>query len=309
MPAVRSSPRKRTIKTEVTTVAEVTTPITQTFKVTKKTTTTTITTKPKAKKVAVRDPTPDLSQFPHSHKHISQQTQYDEVMDFLSKRDPKLAALIAKTPCRPLVPGEARSENNYFKALARSIIYQQLSGKAAASIYRKFVKLFFDNDDEENFPTAQQVKDTPAARLREGGLSVRKGEYLVELASRFADGSISDAKLDGATDAEIDEMLTSVRGIGQWTVDMFKIFTLKRPNVLPVGDLAVRKGMAMHFGISGKTTTSKSSSSSNSKVSKIYLPTPEEMFQHAEVWQPYRTVGSFYMWRVQDTKLMDEEDE
>ncbi|RKO89392.1 DNA glycosylase, partial [Blyttiomyces helicus] len=180
-----------------------------------------------------------------------------------------------------------------FRALVRSVIYQQLNGKAAATILARFVALFFpvpegeEDLKSERFPTPQQVRNMDLAVLKSAGLSGRKAEYLHSLADRFLDGAITNEKLLTLSDAEISALLTSVKGIGQWTVDMFLIFTLRRPNVLPTGDLGVRRGMASHFGMTGAA-----------KGKKGYLPSAAEMEAAAVLWEPYRTIGSFYMWRI-----------
>ncbi|KAG0169484.1 hypothetical protein DFQ28_010117 [Apophysomyces sp. BC1034] len=124
--------------------------------------------------------------------------------------------------------------------------------------------------------------------LRSAGLSARKVSYIQDLAQKFADKVIVPEKLDAMSDQDISKLLCSVKGIGQWTVDMFLMFNLCHPDVLPVTDLGIRKGMAVHFGLSAK---------------KNALPLPEEMRKLSEVWQPYRTVASWYMWRVLEMEV------
>jgi DNA-3-methyladenine glycosylase II len=171
-------------------------------------------------------------------------------------------------------PQLARTRNS-FQTLARAIVYQQLSTKAAATIYRRFGDLF----PTRRFPTPAAVAATPFERLRSAGLSRAKAAYLLDLAARFDDGTIRSRRFSSMTNDELSAALTQVKGIGQWSVDMFLIFGLNRPDVLPVGDLAVRKGMQAYFRL--RT-----------------LPKPARMEKLAEPWRPYRTVGSWYMWRT-----------
>jgi DNA-3-methyladenine glycosylase II len=186
------------------------------------------------------------------------------------KRDPHLAPLIARNG-----PPTFKPEANAFRALAESIIYQQLSGKAAATILDRFIGLF----PGRRFPSPGHMLTTPMARLRSAGLSGQKASYLLDLATKFCDRTIQPRKFPSMSDDEISEHLIQVKGIGQWTADMFLMFALNRPDVLPVGDLGIRNG-----------------------VKKLYRlrkePTPEKMIAIAEPWRPYRTVASWYLWRV-----------
>lgn len=118
--------------------------------------------------------------------------------------------------------------------------------------------------------------------LRAAGLSERKVSYVKDLAAHFLDGRLNDALLHSASDSELAAALIAVRGIGEWTCHMFMMFTLKRGNVLPVGDLGVRKGVMLCFGLKK-------------------LPNREQMEELAAAWEPFRTVGSYYMWKVADS--------
>ncbi len=177
------------------------------------------------------------------------------------------------------LPGWSRTRNS-FESLGRAIVYQQLSGKAAATIYGRFVDLF----PRRRFPRPDQLRRMPLGRLRSAGLSRGKASYLKELATAYIDGSVSPRRFRTGSDAEISAMLLAVKGIGAWSVDMFLIFALNRPDVLPVGDLGVRKGMRAYFGLDD-------------------LPDAELMLRLAEPWRPYRSVASWYMWRCADTLL------
>ncbi|KAI9017464.1 DNA glycosylase [Gaertneriomyces semiglobifer] len=224
----------------------------------------------------------------------------------ICKKDPKLAAVIQKTgkPCKIFEEvKDDGQELNAFKALATAIIYQQLHGKAAATIERRFIDLFQDNGVEPSsatrtFPTPKQARAADRQTLRSVGLSERKAEYIHCLADRFIDGTITNEKLLSMPDEELSQLLCSIKGIGPWTVDMFLMFDLKRPNILPVGDLGVRKGMAIHFGLKG-----------TAKGKKNDLPSPEQMRTAAAIWEPYRTIGSYYMWALMDIKTVKDSEE
>ena len=164
-----------------------------------------------------------------------------------------------------------------FQSLVRSIIYQQISGKAAAAITKKFLALF----PGDKFPTPAQVLKVTDAKFKKAGVSPQKRGYLRDLALRFTDGTIEPHKFPKMTDEEIREHLIRVKGIGRWTADMFLMFTLYRPDVLPTGDLAIQKGFQKVFGLRK-------------------LPSVMKMEKLAKLWSPHRTVASLYLWRVVD---------
>ncbi len=197
------------------------------------------------------------------------------------KRDKKLARVIAKVP-------KPKFERNRdpFKALCSSIIYQQLSGKAAATIHRRFIKLYNHRGEAsmiENHPTAKQVAKTSVAKFRTAGVSKQKATYLRDLAEKFLDGTVDPRHFHEMTDDAIREHLVAVKGIGRWTADMFLMFTLHRPDVLPTGDLGIQKGMQKLFKLHG-------------------LPDSSHMEHLASRWRPYRTVACWYLWQIIDTK-------
>jgi 3-methyladenine DNA glycosylase/8-oxoguanine DNA glycosylase len=187
--------------------------------------------------------------------------------------DPSMDSLIRRVGAFTMRPVPAHS---LFQVLVRSIVYQQLTGKAAATILGRVVALFAP----KRFPSPEDLLEIPSERLRAAGLSSAKTAALKDLAARRLDGTVpSLARVRLMEDEEIIERLTAVRGIGRWTVEMLLIFKLGRPDVLPLGDLGVRKGFALTFG-------------------KRKLPEPGTMSRRAERWRPYRSVASWYLWRA-----------
>ncbi|KAH7888820.1 DNA glycosylase [Phlebopus sp. FC_14] len=182
---------------------------------------------------------------------------FEDAKAHLVNVDSRFAGLFARLKCKPF---EYLEQAHPFRALVMSILGQQISWLAARSIIHKFIRLYDQSLPEKPadyshtksatsfFPTPYQVANTEIVTLKTAGLSTRKAEYVKDLAARFADGRLSTSKLFAASDEELAEMLIEVRGIGRWTVDMFAIFTLRRPNVLPVGDLGVQRGMVRWFG-------------------------------------------------------------
>jgi DNA-3-methyladenine glycosylase II len=211
----------------------------------------------------------------------------------LSANDPKLAKLIERAgPCTLHVA----SGQSPFEALVESIIYQQLHGKAAATIHRRMIESFapvmtLAAPGTGAHPTPQQLLDCPNEQLRAAGLSKNKMLALRDLAAKTIDGTVPTlAAIRRLPDEAIIEHLTQVRGIGRWTVEMLLIFRLGRTNVLPVDDYGVRKGFALTFGKLKPTD----------KVTPMDLPKPDEMRRRAKKWQPWSSVASWYMWRACD---------
>lgn len=172
-----------------------------------------------------------------------------------------------------------------FDALLESILYQQLHGKAAASIHRR-VRAYFGGD-----PTPDLLLATGDDPLRACGVSANKIRALRDLASRTLDGTVpSGATIARMSDAEIVERLTGVRGIGPWSVEMLLIFRLGRPDVLPATDYGVRKGFALTFlpRPKGRSLTAED------------LPAPEIVLKRGKRWAPFRSVASWYLWRACD---------
>jgi 3-methyladenine DNA glycosylase/8-oxoguanine DNA glycosylase len=192
----------------------------------------------------------------------------------LGARDAKLAALIAKVGPLALVTEDARST---FEALARSIVYQQLHGKAAATIFARLGALF---PRGRMRPEALLALEETA--LRGAGLSRNKMLALRDLAARTLDGTVPEVRrLHTMSDEEILERLAEIRGIGRWTVQMLLIFRLGRPDVLPAHDYGIRHGFKLAYR-------------------KRSLPTPKDLERHGEKWRPFRTVASWYLWRAVD---------
>ena len=189
--------------------------------------------------------------------------------------DPVMSALICKIGPIRLRPRRLPP----FQSLTHAIIHQQLNSNAAGTILERFKRLF--QDDE--FPTPGQVAKTSVERLRTAGLSRPKAAYIIDLANRCNSGLIpSVSECDSLNDEEIIARLTETKGIGRWTVEMFLIFNLGRPDVLPVHDLGVRRG----FQIAHK---------------KRNLPTPEQLAKHGVRWAPHRTHAARYLWRAADS--------
>ena len=199
----------------------------------------------------------------------------EHALAHLGQGDPRMARLIERHGPPPL-----RRTTNVFASLARAIIYQQLSGKAADTICGRFEALW----EGDSFPLPEQVLAAPPDALRGVGLSRQKASYLLDLAARFSRGEVRADDFDQLSDEEIARELTAVKGIGQWSADMFLIFALNRPDVLPVGDLGIQKGMQIYFRMRG-------------------LPKPERMVRSAAPWRPYRSIASWYMYRVAENGL------
>ncbi|MGH7510207.1 MAG: DNA-3-methyladenine glycosylase family protein [Gemmatimonadales bacterium] len=197
----------------------------------------------------------------------------DTACRHLSRVDPDIGLLISRVGEFTMRPDPTQS---LFAALVRSIVYQQLTGKAAATILGRVQRLFAPR----RFPTPRDLLAVPPERLREAGLSAAKTAALRDLAARTLDGTVPAlAQVRRMADEEIIERLTTVRGVGRWTAEMLLIFKLGRPDVLPLADLGVRKGFALTFR-------------------KRKLPDPAAMSRRGERWRPYRSVASWYLWRA-----------
>jgi len=193
----------------------------------------------------------------------------------LKSADPVLAQLMEK-----IGPVSVKARRvPVFHSLVQSIIYQQLSGKAADTILSRFMALFGDGQ----FPSPEQVLATDLERLRSAGLSRPKAVYIRGIAEMAASGSLPTLEhCDQLGDAEILQRLTEMKGVGRWTVEMFLIFNLGRLDVLPVHDLGVRRGYQIAYR-------------------KRKLPEPEHLERFGAKWRPYRTVAARYLWRAVDS--------
>jgi DNA-3-methyladenine glycosylase II len=206
----------------------------------------------------------------------------DAALAYLRGKDAKLGALIDRAgPFTMRLDGSASP----FESLVESIIYQQLHGKAAATIHRRVQEYFGGN------PTPQLLLDVPEEVLRGAGVSGNKIKALRDLAAKTLDGTVpTHAAISKMSDAEIVERLIQVRGIGPWTVEMLLIFRLGRPDVFPVSDYGVRKGFALTFQRVPKTRPPSADD----------LPMAETLLKRGKRWTPYRTVASWYLWRACD---------
>ncbi len=206
----------------------------------------------------------------------------EEAVAHLRARDAKLAALIDRAG--PFTMQLDRSASP-FESLLESILYQQLHGKAAATIHRR-VREYFGGD-----PTPQQLIATPDEPLRAAGVSGNKIKAMRDLAARTIDGTVpAHSAIRKMSDADIVERLTEVRGIGPWTVEMLLIFRMGRPDVLPVTDYGVRKGFALTFQRVPRSRP----------IEAADLPEPDVVFKRGQRWSPFRSVASWYLWRACD---------
>lgn len=198
-----------------------------------------------------------------------------DALRHLRRVDPVMARLIRRAG--PFTPKPERGHGPY-QALLQAVAHQQLTGKAANTILGRFYALYGDS----RCPEPDELAGTPDDRLRAAGFSRAKAASLKDIAARTLDGTIPERRsLARLSDAAIIERLTSVRGVGRWTVEMFLIFTLGRPDVLPVDDHGVRNGFRLAYG-------------------RRVLPKPHVLARFGERWAPYRTTAAWYLWRAVD---------
>ena len=211
-----------------------------------------------------------------------------EAVAALTAADPVLGRLMARVgPLTLRLP----AVQSPFEALVRSILYQQLHGKAAAAIHGRMIESFAEVCGIGVHPGAEHLLECPTEQLRGAGLSHNKVLALRDLAAKTLDGTVPTlAAIRRMADDEIVERLTAVRGVGRWTVEMLLIFRLGRPDVLPVDDYGVRKGFALTFQKMKPGT----------KVTPALLPKAEVMERRARRWAGWRSVASWYLWRACD---------
>lgn len=207
---------------------------------------------------------------------IANPTTLAAATDHLLANDFILASVIKHAGIPTITP-----HKNYYQELVESIVSQQLSVKAAATILKRFVDLF----DGDGFPTPDQILQKNIEALRGVGLSRQKGSYIQDLALKVIDGSVKFTHLDVLSNDEVIAELTQIKGVGVWTVHMFLIFCMGRLDVLPVGDLGIKNGIAKLYGFENS-------------------PTIEEMQTVAinNNWHPYESVASWYVWHSLDNK-------
>jgi DNA-3-methyladenine glycosylase II len=194
-----------------------------------------------------------------------------DAQQHLSRVEPKLASVIQRVgPCT-IAP-----RRDYFPSLCKALVSQQISTHVARVIYGRFQGLF-----PRSRPAPQILRALSDEQLRTVGLSRQKASYLRSLADAFADGTIPTRRFRSMTDEEVIQSLIHVRGIGRWTAEMFLIFVLNRPDILPVDDLGLRKNYQVAFGLKK-------------------LPDARLLIRRTEHWRPYRSVATWYLWRMGD---------
>lgn len=202
---------------------------------------------------------------------IANSKTLSDAVTHISSVDPVLAAVITRSSAPTITP-----HKNYYQELVESIVSQQLSVKAAATIFKRFLDLF----PSSTFPTPEQLRTVDADTLRSVGLSRQKASYIQDLAAKVIDGSVRFDHLDGLSNDDVIYELTQIKGIGVWTVHMFLIFCMGRLDVLPVGDLGIKNGIHKLYDLSEK-------------------PDADTMIAIAKEhhWSPYESVASWYIWR------------
>jgi DNA-3-methyladenine glycosylase II len=195
-----------------------------------------------------------------------------KALNHLKQCDPVLRAIIERVGPYRMSYGDAD-----FASVAETIVYQQLNGKAAETIFQRFAALAGEPI------TPEGILKLSDQQLRAVGLSKQKSAYLKDLAAKTAEGLLDFKRLPDLSDEEVIEHLTQVKGIGVWTAHMFLMFSLRRPNVLPTGDYGVQMAIKKHYR-------------------KRKLPKPKDMEKIARAWHPYRSVACWYMWRSLDIK-------
>ena len=184
------------------------------------------------------------------------------------KKDPKFAKIIMQVG-----DYNVKITKNRYQSLVEAIISQQLSGSAANSITKKFRKLY-----KSKFPKPRDIIKTSDSKLRTTGLSKMKIVYIKELSKKIESKELNMRKISTQSNEQVIEVLTDVKGIGRWTAEMFLIFSLGRLDILPVGDLGLKKGIQSMYSLKE-------------------LPEKEQIEQLAESWKPYRTVATWYLWK------------
>lgn len=212
--------------------------------------------------------------------YCSRFMDYSAAIAALQRADPILGATIDQVGDCTL--HQQQNTGDLLYSLTQSIIYQQLSGKAAGAIHRRFLQLYPDADR----PSAADILATPDEVLRGAGLSRGKALYIKDLAQKIVDGLPFIEELESQDDATIIKTLTQVKGIGSWTAQMLLIFRMHRWDVLPVDDLGIRSGIRRVYGLTE-------------------LPDKKTVLKLGEPWIPYRTIASWYLWRSLELPLVE----
>src|SRR5947207_2994788 len=218
----------------------------------------------------------------------------------LKKSDPVMRGIIERIGPFKMQYGEPT-----FHSLAEAIVYQQLNGKAALTIFKRFAALTGEP------LTPEGILKVTADQMRSAGLSKQKSSYLLDMAERAHRGELDFLRLPELSEDEVIAHLTQVKGVGVWTAHMFLMFTLRRPNILPIGDFGVRMAMYKHYlekrasrNGTGRVTVKKKSKNSKPLKVKIVLPTPEQMEKIAKRWEPYRSIACWYLWQSLEVKTI-----
>ncbi len=200
---------------------------------------------------------------------------YHQATLHLRQSDPVLATIIKSAP-----PFNLRLQRGYFKFLVKAIMYQQLAGPAARTIFNRFKALYPD----KNFPTPEDIAQTSDQKLRSAGLSRQKISYLRDLTQKSLNGTLKLKGYTRMTDEEVLQNVTSVKGIGTWTGQMLLIFSLGRLDILPTGDWGFVKGVRDAYGFKS-------------------APKPRTIEKLALKWRPYRSVATWYLWHFKDNEV------
>lgn len=216
--------------------------------------------------------------FYYTNKMIASPESLAVASEHLVKHDAILAAVINKAPLPNITP-----HKNYYQELVESIVSQQLSVKAAATIFKRFLELF----ENSRFPSPEEIISIDTETLRGVGLSRQKAGYIKDLANKVIDGTVKFNHLDKLSNEEVISELTQIKGVGVWTVHMFLIFCMGRLDVLPVGDLGILNGIKKLYELPEKPDAIT--------VEKI---------AHSNGWHPYESVACWYVWYSLDNKPM-----
>jgi 3-methyladenine DNA glycosylase/8-oxoguanine DNA glycosylase len=216
-----------------------------------------------------------LTSRPDEERAAMRKAAHHQAIHHLKKSDPVMAAIIERVGPFRMQFGEPT-----FHSLAESILYQQLNGKAAATIFDRFTALAGDP------LTPQGILKLTDTQMRGVGLSRQKTAYLRDLAEKTAAGLLEFERLPGLPEEEVIAHLTQVKGVGVWTAHMFLIFTLRRPDILPTGDYGVQAAIKKHY-------------------KKRKWPKPAVMLKIAKPWAPYRSIACWYLWKSLDIKTIE----